>query len=80
MFSHNHWFYVYKNELDKFVNDIEGYSKKAWEKRDKWEITFRTRWSGSRFRETIWSDQDFLSHLVHTGTIIQDSPVVFEVP
>ena len=72
--SNNEWFYIYKNELNKFVNDIEGYSKHAWQGREKWEITFRTRWSGSRFREIIWSDQDFLSHLIHTGNIIQDSP------
>lgn len=67
------WFESYKSELDKFIDDIQGYSAKAWQERTGWEVTFRTRWSGSRFREIITSDQDFLSHLMHTGRIVQDS-------
>lgn len=71
--SNMDWFKLYKSELDKFVNDIDGYSQDAWQKRNGWEVTFKTRWAGSRFRNIIWSDQDFLSHLIHTGNIIQDS-------
>ena len=70
--SNPSWFDQYKEELNLFTQDIEKYSKKAWEERTGWEVTFKTRWSGSRFREIIWSDQDFLSHLMHTGRIIQD--------
>ncbi len=67
------WFKQYEEQLNLFVRDIEGYSKNAWEERKGWEVTFKTRWAGSRFREIIWSDQDFLSHLLHTGRIKQDS-------
>ena len=67
------WFEQYKKALDAFTNDIEGYSAQAWKQRDGWEITFRTRWAGSRFKKIISSDQDFLSHLMHTGQIKQDS-------
>ncbi len=65
------WFEQYRQQLDLFVKDINGYSKCAWQKRVGWEITFKTRWAGSRFREIITSDQDFISHLIHTGQIIQ---------
>ncbi len=67
------WFEQYTTELDAFVADIEGYSSRAWELRAGWEVTFATRWSGSRFRPIISSDQDLLSHLIHTNEIKQDS-------
>lgn len=66
------WFNQYQSALDAFVADIEGYSDRAWQQRAGWQITFNTRWSGSRFRPIISSDQDLLSHLVHAGTIKQD--------
>ncbi|MBU4269313.1 hypothetical protein KJ644_02375 [Candidatus Dependentiae bacterium] len=71
--SNNEWFNIYRSELNKFTNDIDKYSEIAWQNRNNWEITFKTRWAGSRFRKIIWSDQDFLSHLIHTNNIIQDS-------
>jgi hypothetical protein len=67
------WFEQYTKSLDDFVKNIEHYSERAWVQRDGWEVTFRTRWSGSRFRKIISSDQDFISHLMHTGQIKQDS-------
>lgn len=67
------WLERYKRELDLFTRDIHGYSARAWQMRKGWEVTFTTRWSGSRFREIISSDQDFISHLMHTGSIKQDS-------
>ncbi|MBD3231341.1 hypothetical protein GF322_01630 [Candidatus Dependentiae bacterium] len=66
------WFSQYNEELNLFVKDIENYSDKAWRDRFGWEITFKTRWAGSRFRKIITSDQDFISHLIHSEKIIQD--------
>lgn len=65
------WFEHYRQQLDLFVQDIEGYSQQAWQQRTGWQVTYKTRWAGSRFREVITSDQDFISHLIHTGLIIQ---------
>lgn len=70
--SDRSWFEQYRRELDLFVSDIEGYSARAWQMRQGWEVTFTTRWSGSRYRKIITSDQDFFSHLMHTGAIKQD--------
>jgi len=67
------WFEQYNTELDCFVRDIETYSADAWQQREGWEVTFKTRWAGSRFRKIITSDQDFLSHLMHTGKIKQST-------
>lgn len=71
--SNRDWFILYKKELDKFVGAIDAYSMQAWQERAGWQITFKTRWAGSRFRPIITSDQDFISHLIHTNRIIQDS-------
>lgn len=65
------WFEQYRQQLDVFVRDIQGYSQQAWQQRTGWQVTYKTRWAGSRFREVITSDQDFISHLIHTGQIIQ---------
>lgn len=70
--SNNAWFAQYRQALDLFVLDIDGYSAHAWQQRDGWDITFTTRWAGSRFREIITSDQDFISHLIHTGQLVQE--------
>jgi hypothetical protein len=67
------WFDHYAAELDAFSADIHDYSRRAWQERVGWEITFATRWAGSRFRPIISSDQDLLSHLLHTQKIRQDS-------
>lgn len=67
------WFEQYQEQLRLFEQNIDGYSQRAWQQRIGWEVTFKTRWAGSRFREVITSDQDFLSHLIHTGNIYQDS-------
>ena len=84
------WFSRYSEQLDMFVKDIEGYSAKAWKERDGWEISEESKWAGQRFREIISSDQDFISHLIHTDRIVQDKPseilaalhayIVFENP
>jgi hypothetical protein len=69
----NVWFDQYVAQLNDFVADMQGYSLRAWQTRCGWETSFTTQWSGSRFRPLISSDQDLLSHLVHTGGIKQDA-------
>jgi hypothetical protein len=74
----NHdWFECYCEELVKFHRDIEGYSALAWKQRLGWEQSHRERWAGFRDRRIISSDQDILSHLIHTGRITQDNPLEF---
>ena len=68
------WFEQYTEQLDMLVNDIEGYSSRAWVQRKGWELSYRYRWAGSRFRKIITSDQDLLVHLVHTRNLKQDNP------
>jgi len=68
------WFAQYQEQLDAFVNDIKGYSEKAWVERVGWEASELEKWAGQRFRQTISSDQDLLSHLIHTDRIVQDRP------
>ncbi|QQR49676.1 hypothetical protein IPF37_02430 [bacterium] len=67
------WFVQYQAQLDRFVSNIEEYSAQAWQQRVGWEISFKTRWAGSRFRQTITSDQDLISHLIHTRQLVQQS-------
>lgn len=68
------WYGAYRTALDEFTADIEAYSSAAWYEREGWEQSENEKWAGQRFRKTISSDQDFLSHLIHTGQMIQDSP------
>jgi hypothetical protein len=68
------WFAQYNHELDLFVNDIEGYSQRAWKEREGWQVSEKSKWAGQRYREIISSDQDLLSHLIHTDRIIQATP------
>ena len=68
------WFAQYQEQLNLFVKDIEGYSKRAWKERVGWEISEFGKWAGQRDREIISSDQDLLSHLIHTDRIVQDMP------
>ena len=68
------WFSQYRNELDTFTGDLEGYSARAWAEREGWEESEREKWAGQRFRYAISSDQDLLSHLIHTDRIVQDRP------
>ncbi|MBX9830409.1 hypothetical protein K2X40_00485 [Candidatus Babeliales bacterium] len=67
------WFAQYQEQLDHFVVNIESYSAQAWQQRGGWEISFKTRWAGSRFRKTITSDQDLISHLIHTRQLVQQT-------
>ena len=67
------WFDQYEEQLGLYINDIDGYAQKALEEREGWEVTFKTRWAGSRFGKIMWHDQDLQSHLIHTGRLIQDS-------
>jgi len=71
------WFQCYHEELVKFSQDIEGYSSRAWDERSGWEQSDKERWAGQRYRRVISSDQDLISHLIHTGRIIQDDPAQF---
>lgn len=66
------WFRQYGTALNEFVADIDNYSAQAWQEREGWLTTFRTRWAGSRFRQVITSDQDLISHLLHTGRLMQE--------
>lgn len=71
--SNYSWFEAYRQHLQEFLADVDGYCTRAWAERNGWEVTFRTRWAGSRFSKTFLHDQDLLSHLIHTGRIVQDS-------
>ena len=68
------WLAVYKEQLDRFVADVEGYSRDAWAMRQGWEESLISKWAGSRFREIITSDQDLISHLIHTDILPQEAP------
>src|SRR5262245_12443581 len=75
--SHYDWFDSYYEELSKLAENIVGYSSEAWHERSGWEKSWRDKWAGSRDRQIISSDQDLMSHLIHTGKIIQDNPLDF---
>ncbi len=68
------WGGRYAAELGRFAGDVDGYSAAAWAEREGWEETARTRWAGYRDRRTISSDQDLISHLLHTGRLPQARP------
>ncbi len=68
------WLDEYKKNFREFIKDIDAYSTNAWEERQGWELSSRTKWSGSRFREIISSDQDLISHLIHVDRLPQDKP------
>jgi len=72
--NNKEWFGMYREHLDRFASDVKGYSDEAWSMREGWESSLRTKWAGSRFRRIISSDQDLLSHLIHTDQIPQDRP------
>jgi hypothetical protein len=84
------WFSQYREQLTVFANDIEGYSATAWVERVGWENSAKGKWAGQRFRKIISSDQDLISHLIHTDRMVQDRPqailkdlssyIVFENP
>jgi hypothetical protein len=69
------WYEEYLKNLDLFASDIEQYSSKAWEMREDWQRSVRTKWAGYRSRKVISSDQDLISHLLHTEQLPQDNPV-----
>ena len=69
------WFRSYEEQLQRFSHDIDGYSATAWGERDGWRVSHLAKWAGSRNRRTISSDQDLMSHLIHTGRIPQSDPV-----
>jgi|AGTN01.1.fsa_nt_gi hypothetical protein len=68
------WMEIYEHSLDRFVADVEAYSEEAWAKREGYQRSALERWSGTRYRPVITSDQDLISHLIHTGQLPQDSP------
>jgi hypothetical protein len=76
------WGERYAAELGRLAADVDGYSAAAWAERDRWEETARTRWAGFRDRRIISSDQDLISHLLHTDRLPQAPPaeVQSEVP
>lgn len=68
------WFSHYEDNLKLFVSDMERYSNHAWIEREGWELSEQHKWAGQRFSKIIASDQDFISHLIHTDQIKQDKP------
>src|SRR5262249_6592551 len=88
--SDQNWFEQYQKQLNLFADDVRGYSELAWTERKGWETSEREKWAGQRFRRIISSDQDLLSHLIHTDRIVQHRPseilnelkshIVFENP
>lgn len=72
------WLQEYEANLCHFVRDVEGYSINAWQERIGWEASAIEKWSGSRYRKLISSDQDLISHLIHTDRLPQTSPSVIQ--
>ncbi len=70
------WFDQYEQALAHFCDNIDAYSEKAWAERTGWEQTFHGKWAGSRFRKIISSDQDLMSHLIHTDRLVQTPPAL----
>jgi hypothetical protein len=70
------WLARYGHELRLFARDIKGYSERAWNVRPGHEESWAKKWAGSRHRPLISSDQDLMSHLIHTDGLPQDSPQV----
>ncbi|GLI36592.1 hypothetical protein GHYDROH2_00930 [Geobacter hydrogenophilus] len=73
--SDTKWLAEYRANLMHFVADIEAYSSTAWKEREGWEISYSKKWAGCRFRTIISSDQDFISHLIHTDRLPQQLPI-----
>lgn len=71
------WFDDFNKEFFLFSKNIDDYSTKAWNVREGWKTSHKLKWAGSRFRMVLSSDQDFLSHLIHTDKILQLDPQVF---
>lgn len=71
------WFRNYEAELVAYTRDSDAYSARAWQERAGWEQTFRTKWAGHWVGPKVASDQDLLSHLVHTDRLPQSDPVAF---
>jgi len=69
------WLEDYKKNLDFFCSNVEKYSSQAWKERNGWEKSYKEKWAGYRTRKIIASDQDFLSHLIHTDRILQNNPL-----
>jgi len=65
------WYEEYESELMRFAADIDGYSAHAWRERDGWEKSAEIKWAGQRSRRIVSSDQDLVSHLIHTGRLTQ---------
>lgn len=68
------WLDSYLKHLAYFATDVDNYSKIAWTEREGWEDSFKNRLAGYRFRPIISSDQDFISHLIHTDRLPQEIP------
>ncbi len=68
------WLDSYAGQLKTFADNIDDYSSVAWLERAGWEQSSREKWSGARFRKIISSDQDFISHLLHTDRLPQQRP------
>lgn len=72
------WLTEYQKHLTLFTKDIENYSHKAWKEREGWEQSLEDKWAGSRYREIISSDQDLISHLIHTDRLPQEKPDIIK--
>jgi len=72
------WLKAYQKSLNQFAKDIDKYSLQAWNQRQGWKKSFKKKWAGSRYRRIISSDQDLVSHLIHTDQLPQDSPTMIK--
>ena len=68
------WYRQYAMELAAYERDVEAYSAQARAVRAGWEESFHLRWAGEWNGRLIASDQDLLSHLLHTGRLRQADP------
>jgi hypothetical protein len=73
--SDSNWHLQYENNLKVYSSDINKYSQKAWIERKDWELSEMNKWAGQRNKKLISSDQDLISHLIHTDRLPQDNPI-----
>lgn len=75
--SDREWFRHYEAGLAALAADPAGYSTQAWRQRVGWETSFHTKWAGEWTGPVLGSDQDLISHLIHTDQLPQDDPLAF---
>ena len=76
MIGTDQWFESYARELSSLEKNIDEYSSAAWSEWSDSDLSFHTKWAGTRERPLISSDQDLIRHLIHTERLPQQKPAV----